>query len=63
MQIPKKPPDKLRTIKCSFSSILKTKDKNVIDKLFSATCRTHQIITHTYQFLRLWILYKYKKNL
>ena len=63
MQIPKKPPDKLRTIKCSFSSILKTKDKNVIDKLFSATCRTHQIITHTYQFLRLWILYKYKKNI
>jgi hypothetical protein len=61
--IPKKPPDKLRTIKCSFSCILKTKDKNVIDKLFSATCRTHKIIIHTYQFLRLWILYKYKKNI
>ena len=60
MEIPKKPPDKLRTIKCSFTSILK--DKNVTDKLFDATCRTHQIITHTYQFLRLWILYKYKKN-
>ena len=60
MQIPKKPPDKLRTIKCSFTSILK--DKNVTDKLFDATCRTHQIITHTYQFLRLWILYKYKKD-
>ena len=56
----KKPPDKLRTIKCSFTSILK--DKNVTDKLFDATCRTHQIITHTYQFLRLWILYKYKKD-
>jgi hypothetical protein len=63
MEIPKKPPDKLRTIKCSFSSILKTKDKNVIDKIFSATCRTHKIITHTYQFLRLWILYKYKKDI
>ena len=60
MQILKKPPDKLRTIKCSFTSILK--DKNVTDKLFDATCRTHQIITHTYQFLRLWILYKYKKD-
>jgi hypothetical protein len=73
----KKPPDKLRTVKCSFISILKKQKTNfsLVDikkletdniiiekKIFSAICRTQQIITHTYQFLRLWILRKYKNN-
>ena len=53
----KKPPDKYRTIKCSLKSI----SKNELDqtKLFDACFRTHQIVIHTYQFLRLWILNKY----
>ncbi|ULY68595.1 hypothetical protein [Chlorella virus XW01] len=55
-----KPPDKYRTVKCSLNSIFK--DKNYYEKLFDATNRTHQLVIHTYQFLRLWILDKYRKN-
>ena len=53
----KKPPDKYRTIKCSLKSILKNELNQT--KLFDACYRTHQIVIHTYQFLRLWILNKY----
>ena len=53
----KKPPDKYRTIKCSLKSICKNELNQT--KLFDACYRTHQIIIHTYQFLRLWILNKY----
>lgn len=53
----KKPPDKYRTIKCSLKSISKNElNKN---KLFNACYRIYQIVIHTYQFLRLWILNKY----
>jgi hypothetical protein len=55
-----KPPDKYRTIKCSFKTIYK-QDFNT-NKLFDACFRTHQIVIHTYQFLRLWILDKYHNN-
>ena len=55
--IPKKPPDKYRTIKCSLESIVKNELNQ--SKLFNACYRTHQIVIHTYQFLRLWILNKY----
>jgi hypothetical protein len=59
----KKPPDKYRTIKCSLKSIVKNELNQT--KLFDACYRTHQIIIHTYQFLRLWILNKYhnKENI
>jgi hypothetical protein len=59
----KKPPDKYRTIKCSLKSIVKNKLNQT--KLFDACYRTHQIVIHTYQFLRLWILNKYhnKENI
>jgi hypothetical protein len=57
MNIQKKPPDKYRTIKCSLKSILKNELNQT--KLFDACYRTHQIVIHTYQFLRLWILNKY----
>ena len=53
----KKPPDKYRTIKCSLKSISKNELNQT--KLFDACYRTHQIVIHTYQFLRLWILNKY----
>ncbi len=53
----KKPPDKLRTMKCSFNSIFKNKE--LTDKIFDAVNRTNQIVIHTYQFLRLYILYQY----
>ena len=56
----KKPPDKYRTIKCSIKSIIKPELD--INKLFDACYRTHQIVIHTYQFLRLWILDKYHNN-
>ena len=56
----KKPPDKYKTVKCSIKTIIKPNlDKN---KLFDACFRTHQIVIHTYQFLRLWILDKYHNN-
>jgi len=58
--IPKKPPDKLRTNKCSFNSIIK--DNTIKSKIFDAVIRTNKIVTHTYQFLRLVILYLYDKN-
>ena len=60
-----KKPDKLRTIKCSLKNILKRNEilnKHIIEKLFDATCRTNDIIIHTYQFLRLWILFEYENN-
>jgi len=56
----KKPPDKLRTMKCSFNSIFKNKE--LTDKIFDAVNRTNQIVIHTYQFLRLYILYQYHKK-
>ena len=55
-----KPPDKLRTVKCSFKKIIKNKEHIV--KIFDAIVRTHKIVSHAYQFLRLYILYCYKKN-
>jgi len=58
--IPKKPPDKLRTNKCSFSSIIK--DNTIKSKIFDAVIRTNKIVTNTYQFLRLVILYLYDRN-
>ena len=57
----KKPPDKITTVKCPLKLILK--DNNDEVKLFDACFRTNQIVIHTYQFLRLWILYKYENNL
>jgi hypothetical protein len=57
----KKPPDKYRTSKCSLKSIIK--DDLIIPKLFDAMMRTHKIVIHTYQFLRLWILNKYNNKL
>ena len=53
----KKPPDKYRTIKCPLKQIIK--DKCDMTKLFDACFRTHKLVIHTYQFLRLWILNKY----
>ena len=55
-----KPPDKYRTVKCSLNAIFK--DKKIYEKLFDATNRTHQLVIHTYQFLRLWILNKYEQS-
>ena len=61
MNVIKKPPDKYRTVKCSIKSIIKKDlDMNI---LFNAMMRTHKIVIHTYQFLRLWILNKYHNNL
>ena len=49
-----------RSKKCQLTSIIR--DEKHIAILFDATLKTHNIVIHTYQFLRLWILYKYKNN-
>ena len=56
----KKPPDKYRTVKCPLKNIIK--DENHVSILFDAMMRTHKIVIHTYQFLRLWTLDKYHTN-
>ena len=56
----KKPPDKYRTVKCPLNSIIKDELNQSI--LFDACFRTHQIVIHTYQLLRLWVLDKYHNN-
>lgn len=53
----KKSTSKYKTIKCSIKSIAKGESNQM--KLYDACYRTHFIIIHTYQFLRLWILNKY----
>lgn len=50
-----------RNTKCQLAAIIR--DKNNISILFDAVLRTHNIVIHTYQFLRLWILSKYKKGI
>jgi hypothetical protein len=57
----KKPPDKIITTKCSLDKILLEPDFKPI--LFDVCFRTNKIVIHTYQFLRLWLLHKYKNNL
>lgn len=69
MSVFKKPPDKFITVKCVLDKIiiddkpdcqLKKED---IKNILNDTCfRTNQIVIHTYQFLRLWILHKYHNN-
>ncbi len=62
----KKPPDKFICVKCPLNHILKTEKNDDIFKnnyiklnINDACFRTNQIIIHTYQFIRLWILHKY----
>jgi len=66
MNIIKKPPDKYICIKCPLEFIIKDdKEEDIYNKeyiltILNDTCfRTNQIIIHTYQFIRLWILHKY----
>jgi hypothetical protein len=56
----KKPPDKITTIKCPLKLIIK--DENYKSIIFDACNRTNQIVIHSYQFLRLWILNKYHSD-
>lgn len=60
MEKSKKPPDKYRTVKCPLSSIIKDEKNTSI--IFDAMMRTHKLVIHTYQFIRLWILDKYYKK-
>ena len=66
MSISKKPPDKFITVKCGLDKIIiddkpdNQLKKDDIKTILNDTCfRTNQIVIHTYQYLRLWILYKY----
>ena len=60
MNFENKPPDKYKTVKCSLNVIFK--DKKYCELLFDATNRNNQLVIHTYQFLRLWILDKYDRR-
>lgn len=51
---------KYTTIKCRLKDICKNEE--VENKLFEICVRTHFIVIHTYQFLRLWILDLYHKK-
>ena len=53
-------PDKYHTTKCSIKKIIKTNETKKI--LFNAITKTNKIVIHLYQFLRLWILYKYNEG-
>ena len=59
----KKPPDKekLITIKCNISKIIKNKE--YIPLLFDISFRTNKIVIQTYHFLRFWILQHYHNNI
>ena len=48
---------KLRSIKTSLNNV--SLDENVNEILFDAVTRTHQIVIHVYQFIRLYILKQY----
>ena len=70
MSVLKKPPDKFITVKCILDKIIiddkpdNELKKDDIKTILNDTCsRTNQIVIHTYQFLRLWILYKYHNKL
>jgi hypothetical protein len=51
------PPDNFVTIKCSLDNIIRSNQFKI--DLFDVVMRVHQIIIHSYMFLRLWILKKY----
>ena len=58
-----KPLIKLRTVKTSLKKILKDDDnKSNQNILLDAVNRTHKIVIHTYQFIRLYILNNYHKK-
>jgi hypothetical protein len=56
----KKGPDKYKTVKCSLISIVQ--DEAIIEPFFDVMMRTHKMMIHSYQFLRLWVLHKYHFN-
>src|SRR5436190_17771244 len=57
-------PDSYKTIKCSLKSIIKDDNKNTnFNKLYNACLRAHKLVIHVYQFLRLWLLDHYHKQL
>ena len=55
----KLPPDKL-VLKIRLSKILK--NRRDVEKLFDVIDRTNKIVIYAYQFLRCWILHKYKNK-
>ena len=56
----KDPPDKYRTFKCALKNI--TTNDFDYRTFFDALTRTNKIIIYCYQFLRLWLLYKYRNS-
>ena len=56
----KKPPDRYKTYKNSFKSIIK--DNVLKDKIQDAMIRTNKIITRTYMVLRLYLINEFNIN-
>lgn len=54
------PPDKFMTLKCKIDKILLNKEDNAV--LFDACTRANKLVINTYQFIRLYLLYKYDKK-
>ena len=55
--------DIYKTYKIRLKDILKNKDDSKMNILTDACVRTHKIITHTYQFINLYALDCYHKNI
>ena len=53
---------KFSTIKTSLASIMHPSDNYNHQIILNAVIRVHEITIHMYQFLRLYILYKYQQN-
>ena len=56
----KKPPDRYKTYKNSFKSIIK--DNVLKNKIQDALIRTNKIITRTYMVLRLYLINEFDLN-
>ena len=53
-----------KTIKCSLQQILRDdNEKTNYNTIFDACFRAHKLVIHVYQFLRLWILDHYHKQI
>ena len=59
MSIKEKPPDYYKSVKTSLQSILKHPEINT-KKIQDAVLKSNKIVTHTLQFLKLYLLYQFK---
>jgi hypothetical protein len=61
MSIKEKPPDYFKSVKTSLQNILKHPDINT-KKINDAVLKSNKIVTHTLQFLKLYLLHHYEQQ-